>query len=139
VRQLARAIGASLGVALSSAVVARESQAAWNGLGGHLSAFSPAVSQYLEPLGLHGGEPAAGAVLGRLLGQQAQFQGVLDGFYLLGWSVIICLPLLLFIGKGVGRHRPGPEPASNAGSVRGGAGANRSGEAGLPAGKESTA
>jgi hypothetical protein len=50
-------------------------------------------------------------VLGRLLDRHAQFEGVLDGFYLLGWSVVVCLPLLLLIRKGVGRY----QPAVNAG------------------------
>ncbi len=110
-RQLSRSIGASLGVALSSAVAANESQAAWNVLGGHLSTFSRTVGHYLQPLGLQVGQAGAGSVLGRLLDRHAQFEGVLDGFYLLGWSVVVCLPLLLLIRKGVGRY----QPAVNAG------------------------
>ncbi|HKK13460.1 MAG TPA: DHA2 family efflux MFS transporter permease subunit [Gammaproteobacteria bacterium] len=103
VRQLARTIGGSLGVSVGSAIMAAESQAAWNQLGGHLTPFSTSVSTLMERLHLHHG---AGAVLGRLLGYQAGFQGILDAFYVMGWSIALGLPLLLLIRKGAGQVRP---------------------------------
>jgi DHA2 family multidrug resistance protein len=120
VRQLGRAIGASLGIAVSSAVVAQQTQAAWNQMGGHMTAFSGAVEQYLAPLGLGMHAPLAGAVLGHVLGRQAQFQGVLDAFYVLGWSLVVALPLLLLVQRGVGKQHgarggtPGGKPDTDA-------------------------
>ncbi|MEZ4334962.1 MAG: MDR family MFS transporter [Myxococcota bacterium] len=114
VRQLGRAIGASLGVALSSAIVAREGQAAWNQMGGHLTPFSTALREALASLGLGLHDPRAGAVLARLLGREARFEGLLDAYWLLGWSVVVCLPLLMLVEKGVGKQRDaddGGEPA----------------------------
>ncbi len=107
VRQLSRTIGASLGVSVGGAVMAQQTQAAWNQLGGHITPFSSAARQYLEPLGLSPHSAAGGAVLGKVLGHQAHFIGILDAFYVMAWTVIIGLPLLLLVKKGIGRHRSG--------------------------------
>lgn len=113
VRQLGRSIGASLGVAVASAVVDREGQAAWNQMGGHLSPFSGALRHALGSLGLGLHDPKTGALLGGLLAREARFQGVIDAFVILGWSVVVCLPLLLLLAKGVGRQgRDADDPAS---------------------------
>ncbi|MGA8260855.1 MAG: DHA2 family efflux MFS transporter permease subunit [Arenicellales bacterium] len=105
IRQLSRSIGASLGISLGGAVMAQQTQAAWNQMGGHVTAFSPAVSQYLAPLGLSWRSPAGEAVLAQLLGKQAHFLGILDAFDVMAWTVVMGLPLLFLIRKGIGRHR----------------------------------
>jgi len=105
VRQLSRTVGASLGVSVGSAVMADQTQTAWNQMGGHITAFAGAVSQYLRPLGLTIHDPRAGAVLAQVLGKQAHFLGILDAFYVMAWTVIIGLPLLLLVRKGAGKVR----------------------------------
>ncbi len=100
VRQLARTIGASLGVSLGGAVMARQSQTAWNQMGGHVTPFSGALTHYLAPLHLHLHSPLTGAVLAQVVGHQARFLGILDAFQIMAWSVVIALPLLLLIRRG---------------------------------------
>ncbi|HKJ09994.1 MAG TPA: DHA2 family efflux MFS transporter permease subunit [Gammaproteobacteria bacterium] len=103
VRQLARTIGGSLGVSVGGAVMANQTQTAWNQLGGHVTAFPGATSGLLNSLHLGQHSPLAPALLGRLLGHQAQFMGLLDAFYVMAWSVVIGLPLLFLIKRGAGR------------------------------------
>lgn len=104
IRQLSRAIGASLGVSAGGAVMAQETQASWNQLGGHITPFSSAVSQYLAPLSLGPNDPMGIAELAQVLGRQAHFLGILDAFEVMAWTVVIGLPLLLLIRKGVGKR-----------------------------------
>jgi DHA2 family multidrug resistance protein len=109
VRQLARTIGGSLGVSVGSAIMAREAQASWNQLGGHLTPFADTVRDFLHSLhlGVHTG---GAAVLGHVLDHQARFVGMLDAFDIMAWSVVLALPLMFLIKKGTGRH-PGREQA----------------------------
>jgi len=104
IRQLARTIGASLGVSIGGAVMARQSQAAWNQMSGHLTPFSDTLHRYLAPLHLHEHSGRAGAVLGHAIGAQSHFLGILDAFEIMAWSVVVGLPLLLLIRKGTGKH-----------------------------------
>jgi len=103
VRQLARTVGASLGVSVGSATMADASQSAWNHLGGNITPFSHAVRHYLQPLGLGMHSPRAGALLAGKLGQQANFIGLLHAFAVMAITVIIALPLLLFVTRDAGR------------------------------------
>ncbi len=103
IRQLGRTIGSSVGVSISSAVMTAETQVAWNQIGSHLSHFSQATGQLLERLHLGPHSAGAGAVLGHILGYQASWRGMLDAFYVLAFSSVLVVPMLLLIQKGVGK------------------------------------
>ncbi len=110
VRQLARTIGASAGVSLSGVIVADGAQATWNRLGGHITAGSRALHDFLGSLHMTLADPHAAAALAQLLQRQGRFQGTIDAFVVLGWSILLAVPLLLLLRKGVGRHEgAGPE------------------------------
>lgn len=104
IRQIARSIASGLGIAVSSAVVSQQTQTAWNQMGAHLSPSSPETVRRLHELGLSPHDPGAGAVLGRLLGQQAHFQGMIDAFVLLTATAAVGVPILLLLKKGIGRE-----------------------------------
>jgi DHA2 family multidrug resistance protein len=103
VRQLGRTIGASLGISISSAIMARESQTAWNQMGGHITPFSDALRHYLANLHLTAHSPTAGAVLGQMLDKQATLQGIIDAFAAMSLTVLLGAPLLLLLRKGAGQ------------------------------------
>jgi len=107
IRQLGRTIGASIGVSLSSAVFANQMQAAWNTAGGHLTPFSNAVRGFLAPLHLAPDSSGAAHVLGKVLGQQSAFVGMIDAFYMMSLMLLVSLPLLALLKKGVGRQGGG--------------------------------
>ena len=103
VRQLGRTIGASLGISISGAIMAQQTQTAWNQMGGHITPFSDALQQYLAPLHLSMHSPMAGAVLGKMLDSQATLQGIIDAFAVMSLTVLLGAPLLFLIRKGTGR------------------------------------
>ncbi len=96
---LLRTIGSSIGISIVSTVQTRQTQIAWNQLGGHIKATNPATHQYLRGLGLHTYSPAAPSVLQHLLVRQADMAGYLDAFYLITWGFLIMLPLVLFMRR----------------------------------------
>ena len=104
VRQLGRTIGASLGVSVSTTVLANQSQRAWNQLGGHVTTQNPALMDYLSSLHLTPDKAQAGAVLAQLVNKQSSFIGLIDAFYLMSFTVLLGLPLLLLIKRGVGKE-----------------------------------
>lgn len=103
VRQLGRTIGASLGISVSGAIMAQQTQTAWNQMGGHITPFSDALKQYLAPMHLSLHSPQAGAVLGKMLDSQATLQGIIDAFAVMSLTVLLGAPLLLLIRKDTGR------------------------------------
>ena len=104
IRQIARSIAAGLGVAVSSTVVAHQSQTGWNQIGGHLTPMSDALQERLSALGLHLGDPEVGAMLGRILERQSYFEGILDAFLLLSIASASGLFIILLLKRGVGRE-----------------------------------
>jgi len=103
IRQLGRTIGSSVGVSLGSVIMTRQSQAAWNQIGGHISRFNEALQHTLHRLHLGPTSPKADALLGQMLNHQAHWRGILDAFWVLAFSTLLALPLLLLIQKGVGK------------------------------------
>lgn len=106
IRQLGRTLGASLGVSLSSAVFASQTQAAWNQMGGNITQYSEAVRAYLGKLHMTLDSPGAAQILAHALGKQAVFVGMLDAFYMMSLMLLITVPLLLLLKKGIGRETP---------------------------------
>ncbi|HET7674477.1 MAG TPA: DHA2 family efflux MFS transporter permease subunit [Gammaproteobacteria bacterium] len=109
---LLRTIGSSIGISIVSTVVSRNSQAAWNQLGGHLTASNPALHDFLGRLGLSLHSPEAGAVLGMLLGREGRMIGFVDAFMLIFVSFLVMLPLI-FIMKRVNRKSGGRVSAAS--------------------------
>ncbi|HYW75693.1 MAG TPA: DHA2 family efflux MFS transporter permease subunit [Gammaproteobacteria bacterium] len=107
VRQLARTIGSSIGVAISSAIMTREGQEAWNQMGGHLTPFSPAVTHFFHHMPVQAGTPLAGALLAHILGPQTNWRGMLDAFYMMAMSTLLGFPLVFLLGKHVGKTPKG--------------------------------
>ncbi|HET8552092.1 MAG TPA: DHA2 family efflux MFS transporter permease subunit [Gammaproteobacteria bacterium] len=95
-RQLGRTIGASMGAALSSAIITRMTQVSWNQIGGHVTRSNPALEHLLSQMHMSLNSEAA-ALLGAMVGRQAEMRAYLDSFLVLGLSVLVTLPLLLFM------------------------------------------
>ena len=104
IRQLGRTIGASLGVSLASTVVADQTQAAWHRLGGQVTPFSISARAFLAPLGLTPDSASGAAVLGAQVARQAAFIGMLDAFVMMALALLVSLPLVLLLEKGVGKE-----------------------------------
>ncbi|MEJ2479992.1 MAG: DHA2 family efflux MFS transporter permease subunit [Acidihalobacter sp.] len=106
-RQLIRTIAASVGTAASTGMTAHFAQQDWNRLGGHMTAFNPAVHRYLAPFHTSAHSALGAAALGRLLGRQSQMVALVHVFEVFGFALLATLPLLLLIGRG---------PSHNAGA-----------------------
>jgi DHA2 family multidrug resistance protein len=109
---LTRTLGSSIGISVIITMMARQTQVAWNELGGHISVYNAALGEYLAGLNLKYTDPQAIAILARELGRQARMQGLVDAFVLVSWSFMIMLPCVLLLGK-VQRHQ-GQAPAASA-------------------------
>jgi DHA2 family multidrug resistance protein len=92
-------------------VLTRETQVAWNHLGGHVNPYNPALGPFLRQLGLSPDDPRALALLAQQVGQQAQMTAMLDVFVLIVWSFVLMLPLVLLLKHS---HAPAPRPRGTA-------------------------
>jgi len=111
---LLRTIGGAIGISVSTTVLTRRAQVLWNTLGGHITAYNPALQAFAHRHGLSATSPLAAAMLAQQLGMQSQTVAMLDVFKLIAWSFIVMLPLLLLV-RGSRRARPGePEAAEPA-------------------------
>lgn len=95
-RQLGRTIGASMGAALSSAIVTHMLAVSWNQLGGHVTRTNPALQRFLAQAHMSINAETA-QLLGAIVARQAQMQAYVDTFLVLGLSVLVTLPLLVFL------------------------------------------
>ncbi len=91
---LLRTIGSSIGISIVATTLTRQGQILWNQFGGHITAYNPAVRDYLHHAHLHVGSPQAAALLGNVLGQQATISAYVDAFSLVLWSFLAMLPLV---------------------------------------------
>jgi DHA2 family multidrug resistance protein len=92
-RQLGRTIGASMGAALSSAIITRMAQVSFNQIGGKVNPSNPALANFLHHIHMHLNATSA-AIIGAIVGRQAEMRAYLDSFLVLGLSVLFTLPLL---------------------------------------------
>ena len=102
VMALMRNIGASIGIAIVSWLLVRQSQINWENLINHVSPFNPAVPAYLSALtaqGLDYQAPSTMALMAQEIGRQAQMLAFNDLFWLLGWFAVAMLPLLLVMKR----------------------------------------
>jgi DHA2 family multidrug resistance protein len=113
---LVRNIGGSVGIATATALLVRRGQVHQNYLAANLDGTNPVVAS--AATGLAGSLHAAGAdpvtahqmALGaiyRRLQQQASLMAYVDGFRLLGYLALLCIPFILFfqrVRKPAGRN-----------------------------------
>ena len=120
VYNLMRNVGGSVGIAAVTALLVRGGQRHQAYLGAHLDATSPALQSAVAGLAarfhaggadLAGGAERAMGDLYRLLGQQASLLAYADNFRLIGYLVLVCLPLVFLPirpGRGSKAHREPP-------------------------------
>jgi len=96
---LARTIGAAMGVSIAATWYTRFGQADWNRLAGHINPFNPALHHWLESLGLTLADPVAPALLTQELGRQASMLAFTQVFQLIALSFLAMTPLLLLLQR----------------------------------------
>jgi MFS transporter, DHA2 family, multidrug resistance protein len=102
VMALMRNIGASIGIALVSWLLVRQSQIHWENLINHVNPFNPALPPYFSALvaqGLNLQSPSTMVVVAQEIGRQAQMLAFNNLFWFLGWFAIAMLPLLLVMKR----------------------------------------
>jgi DHA2 family multidrug resistance protein len=105
---LARNIGGSVAISLMGALLAHNTQVNHAELGAHLTAarFPFVQSGIIEQIGVRG------EMITRLIDLEVNRQAVmiayLDDFWIMKWMMLICLPLVLFMGRG--RPATGTKP-----------------------------
>jgi DHA2 family multidrug resistance protein len=107
VNNLARSIGGSMGISLTTALVVRGTQTHSALLVGHLSPYRPEFQQYLQSatntLSQYS-DPAtaqqqANGLLYGMVQQQANLFAYVDTFRLLGFLCLLCVPVVFFLKK----------------------------------------
>jgi len=103
---LLRTIGSSIGVSIVATTLTQQGQVLWNQLGGHITAFSPAVRIWLARAPVAADTPQAAVLLGRELSRQATMGAFVDAFMLVMWSFLAMLPLVLLMKYEPSRPAP---------------------------------
>jgi DHA2 family multidrug resistance protein len=102
VMALMRGIGSSVGIAIVSWLLVRETQINGETLLDHVNPFNPAVPGFLSDLIMQGFDPRSPGTVARLaqeIGRQAQMLAFNDLFWFLGWFALAMLPLLLLMKR----------------------------------------
>jgi DHA2 family multidrug resistance protein len=94
---LARTVGAAIGVSIVATWYTRFGQANWNQLGGHINPFNPAMYQWLTAQGLDVSDALAPMRLAGELSRQASMLAFTEVFELIALSFLLMTPLLLLI------------------------------------------
>jgi DHA2 family multidrug resistance protein len=97
---LARTIGAAIGVSVAATWYTRFGQMDWNRLGGHVNPFNPSLWHWLEAQGLSLSDPLAPALLAQEMGRQASMLAFTQVFRLIALSFLAMAPLLLLLRSG---------------------------------------
>jgi MFS transporter, DHA2 family, multidrug resistance protein len=99
VMALMRNLGASIGIAVVSWLLVRQSQVNWENLSSHISPFNPAMQSYLSSQGLDFHSPNTIAANAQEIARQAQMIAFNDLFWFIGWITFAILPLLLLMKR----------------------------------------
>jgi DHA2 family multidrug resistance protein len=94
---LARTIGAAMGVSITATLYTRFGQINWNQLGGHLNPFNPALQHWLQAMGLRLSDPQTPALLAHELGSQASMLAFTQVFQVIALSFLAMAPLLVLL------------------------------------------
>jgi DHA2 family multidrug resistance protein len=103
---LARNLGGSVGIALSSTFVVQRSQFHQSRLGEHVSAYDPQTQSTLQQLSAmfsaHGGgngqEQALGTIYA-MVQRQAGMISYVEVFYFMAWGILLIIPLTFLLPK----------------------------------------
>jgi DHA2 family multidrug resistance protein len=94
---LSRTIGSSVGISVASSVLSHTHSMSEVGLSRYITPDNPAVSQWLATQGLTLDSPSAVMKLSNLVSEQAMMIAFNDTFYMVMWSFIVMIPLLMLI------------------------------------------
>lgn len=94
---LLRTIGGSVGISIAMTLFTRRSQHFWNQLGAGITAYNPAVYNYLRPLHLDPQQPLSTALLTQVLQKQASMLALVNVFDFITWSFLLMIPVLALI------------------------------------------
>jgi DHA2 family multidrug resistance protein len=96
---LLRTIGSSVGISIVMTLFTRQSQKAWNQLGGFITPYNPAVSHYLQPLHVTTSSPLAAHILAKTLAAQAQMVSFINIYAFITLSFLVMIPMVLLLKK----------------------------------------
>ena len=96
---IARTLGAALGISVAATVLTRMTQVNWNRLGGDINPFNPALHEWLVSKGLALSNPEAIRLLAGELGRQASMLGFIDAYWFITCSFIVLAPTLLILRR----------------------------------------
>jgi DHA2 family multidrug resistance protein len=94
---LARTIGAAMGVSVAATLYTRFGQMNWNQLGGHINPFNPALQDWLQATGLKLSDPQTPGLLAHELSSQASMLAFTQVFEVIALSFLAMAPLLFFL------------------------------------------
>lgn len=96
---LMRTLGSSIGISLVSTLFARQSQVAWNELGGFINPYNPALRNYLSQLKLTLQDNISYLLLAQELGIQSQIKTAVNLFMIISISFFMLFPLIFLLKK----------------------------------------
>lgn len=96
-----RTIGSSMGVAISGTVLVRQEQVHTNILGGHVTAWNPALAHWLDVQHLDWTEPTTPAFLAHEIGRHATMGAFLDCYWMIAWFFMALLPMVFLLKRSV--------------------------------------
>jgi DHA2 family multidrug resistance protein len=105
---LGRNVGGSLGISLVATMLSRRTQVHQQNLTGRLNAgnggFQATIRQLEHNFVAHGASLAqathqAYAVMGNMINQQATMLAYVDDFWMVGWAVLVMIPLVFLMKK----------------------------------------
>jgi DHA2 family multidrug resistance protein len=96
---LLRTIGSSIGIAVITTYYTRDTQAAWNHLSGFFNIDNAALWDYLRALGRSAADPTSASLLARELDRQAHMVAIVDVYWLITFSFLAMLPLVLLLRR----------------------------------------
>jgi DHA2 family multidrug resistance protein len=103
---LARTIGAAMGVSIAATLYTRFGQMNWHRLGGHINPFNPALQSWLQDQGLRLSDPQTPGLLAHTLGVQTSMLAFTQVLQVIALSFLAMAPLLIFL-----RDKREPEEA----------------------------
>ncbi|WP_338621273.1 DHA2 family efflux MFS transporter permease subunit [Paludibacterium sp. THUN1379] len=94
---LLRTIGSSVGIAVITTFYTRDTQAAWNHLVGYFNINNPALWSYLNLSGRTVLDETSASMLASELDRQAHMVAIVDVYWLITFSFLLMLPLVLML------------------------------------------
>ncbi|TAK74143.1 MAG: DHA2 family efflux MFS transporter permease subunit [Gammaproteobacteria bacterium] len=96
---LLRTIGGSIGISIVITLFTRRTQLFWNGLGGSIQLYNPALLNYLNPLNLQPTDALSAIVLSDELYRQAAMVSFVNVFTFIMGCFVLMIPLVMLLKK----------------------------------------